>query len=50
MGKVGIMAFVLASAPFLMGQTTTTKTIEANQFILRDNAGKPNMISSNALL
>jgi hypothetical protein len=35
----GVVALILAAAVFLMGQTAQKKTVEANEFILRDANG-----------
>jgi len=38
--QIGVAALVLAASLVLMGQASPKKTIEANEFILRDNSGK----------
>lgn len=38
--QAGAVALILAAAVFLMGQAAQKKTVEANEFILRDTNGK----------
>ena len=38
MKQIGALALVLIGAVLLMGQATPTKTVEANEFILRDTS------------
>jgi hypothetical protein len=38
--QLGALALIAASSLLLIGQTATRNTIEANEFILRDNGGK----------
>jgi hypothetical protein len=40
MKRAGAVALILATAVFLMGQGASKKTVEANEFILKDASGK----------
>ncbi len=44
--QVGAVALILAAAVLLMGQASPTRTVEANEFILKDDNGKRRLIMS----
>lgn len=37
--QIGVVAMVLAASVLLMGQAPATRTVEANEFVLKDNGG-----------